>query len=324
MVEQCSTQPINPLGQRGSWCKYGGFCIFSVSTLWIQRKRLDPKRCYMTIEALTGMLRRQYQWFYPLSSKEMSMDNQMVQFQGVSKNTVFKENKQISKWFKIYAICNSLGFLWYWPSDSDRHSIAELASSPKYPLDTAAMCVQLVETLPEPLTQYELDADNYFSIRNLVWQLRSMGICYFRMIGKHRLLSRLRNNWLPSLQQGEPNIHALEDNEEDIEENEKQLRTVLCRWQDENLVHFACSSDYDVDSKIATTNCIDHRMKQPVVLPKIAENFNLYPEDVNKAVNFRSYFITPCKKRRSWVPLFTWLLDSSFFIAWVLLCHGNT
>jgi len=242
-------------------------------------------------------------------------------------------NKPISEGYKIWALCDR-GYCIDWRFHSRTCSVAEL--SPKLCKDkcglppSVAAVEELARCIPENTERdYVLYLDNLFTTIPLLQRLRkrNLGACgtarlvIDRFPSEFTITSTLPWNTVTGGQVTGTNGEVL-----------------AIQWEDNNHVHML-STIHRIDERVKrirkrprVTSTMGRSVRRffgdkhqlEVEIPKAIDDYNRFKGGVDIADQYRAYYFTQLISRRTWKPLFFWLLDTIIVNSFLIFVTTTT
>jgi hypothetical protein len=271
---------------------------------------------------------------YYVPKTNVSIDEMIVRFTGRSKHTVRIKGKPTPEGYRILALCDS-GYTYAFLPESRVEANIELTipqQSLSGDLDlncTSKKVMYMVNHLPlNNLRTFNVYMVNFFStialFHNL--RLRGVGACGTVRTSTREFPKELKNKNL-SMEHGEKGAMVVND-------------VLALLWVDNGpvtmltTIHSLHSRECEVEKmrkRPRATGKNKEILKKygggPLAkmwIPRAVDDYNHNMGGVDTADQLRQYYTVQMRTRRSWIPLFLWLLDTSIINAYIMwtIHHG--
>lgn len=263
----------------------------------------------------------------------LSADEMMVMNYGRSSEKVRIRNKPIGSGFKIWALCDA-GYMFYAFPHSNRHPWRACMAYKGVLPYSSAVVARLTDELPRYIqggsnpVQYTVYMDNLFSSPKLFRLLREKDIA---------AVGTVRSNAT-----GFPKVLALRG-KKNIRLDWNSLGAEVCEdgsvlaltWVDNGPVQMLTTAHlvgpgHTVERlrrrpRLTSTNgsrvraVFGSATTKRLHIPKVVDDYNFNMGGVDIADQLRSVYTSHLQSRRTWMPLFFWLLDTSVTNSYILL-----
>src|SRR5215213_743385 len=281
-------------------------------TFWYSK--LDPLATHIRIISQTICI----------PSSNISIDEMIARFSGRSAHTVRIKNKPTPEGYKILSLCDA-GYTYTFIFTSRIQNQPEVQLIPNLSKIGSEVC-HLVFQLPENKS-FNIYMDNYFSSIKLFKYLREkkIGACgtvrknsaNFPQILKidkkldwDTLSGIVVDNVLAILWMDNgpvtmlSTIHQIHGSENRIERNRRRPRETSTNATKVRAVFGNAS-------------------KKSLPIPVVIDDYNHFIGGVDIADQLRGYYGTQLPVRRTWMPLFFWLLDTAIINSYLILKQSN-
>src|SRR6185312_3997359 len=254
-----------------------------------------------------------------IPSSNMSIDEMITRFSGRSMHTVRIKNKPTPEGYKILSLCDS-GYTYSFIFTSRIHNhpeVKQIANLNKVGNDVYHLVSQL------PLNKsFNIYMDNFFSSINLFRHMRNnnFGACgtvrknsaHFPKI--HKVDKKLDWDTLSGVVVDDVLAVLWMDNGpvtmlttiHEITGNENRVERVRRRPRETS------TNATKVRAVFGTAS------KKALPIPCIIDNYNHHMGGVDIADQLRGYYAVQLPVRRTWMPLFFWLLDTSIVNSYLI------
>jgi len=189
---------------------------------------------------------------------------------------------------------------------------------------TSTTCLRLAKLLPYNNFPFTIFFDSFFSNTSFFATLRDLGI---------GACGTARKAQLPIELQQYDDAHGKNAEWGDLASVSRD--TVLCtRWQD-NAGVLVLTTIHDLNDGVvsnrkrpkkgnpAVRQVFGTDVRKLLTIPLMINDFNNHMGGVDIADQLRSYYFTQLSGRRSWMPLFHWLLDTALINSYILYRMSN-
>ena len=278
---------------------------------------------YAKVEPLLSHIRETSKKLY-IPSLNVSVDEMMVRFSGRSLHTVRIRGKPTPEGYKIFALCDHGYTYTFLPSSRvKKNEEVEKINGITY---TGSIVLHLALQLPYKRNPFNLFMDNYFSsIPLYTWlRKRNIGAC-----GTVRPASKgfPKEFKLPR----NPGLEWNFQSGKIVGEDKDVLAAI---WMDNGPVTFLTTihgigEDWQVTKNrkrprktILNAGHVEGLFRESgqrvLEIPHLVNDYNHHMGGVDTADQLRSYNSTQLRARRTWMPLFFWLLDITLVNSFIL------
>jgi hypothetical protein len=257
---------------------------------------------------------------YYIPSSNVSVDEMIARFLGRSYHTFRIKNKPNPEGFKILSLCDA-GYTYAFIFLSRKFDNPEVQSVPNLN-KTSCEVFHLVKQLP-PKKSFNIYMDNFFSNINLFSFLRSknFGACGTARINSSKYPKILKVNnkldWdtLSGVVVDDVLAVLWIDNGpvtmlSTLHEINNGLKNRINRERRRPRINKTNSSTIN--------KVFGNQPKKILPIPKIIDDYNHYMGGVDIADQLRSNYIIQFPVRRTWYPLFFWMLDTSIVNSYLI------
>lgn len=288
--------------------------VISEDTLW-----------YHKIEPLASCILDSCMKYY-LPSSNLSVDEMIIRFSGRSPHTVRMKNKPTPEGYKVFALCDA-GYTYNFMFTSRIKKKESVQNIPGIN-QTGCEVYHLIKELPTDKS-FNIYMDNYFSSIGLFNFLREkkIGACGTVRTNSSKFPKVLKTD--KKLEWDTLSGVVVDD-----------VLSIL--WMDNgpvtmlSTIHEITGPENRIDKerrrpRVTSTNATKVRqvfgdaVKKILPIPKIIDDYNNYMGGVDVADQLRGYYATQLTARRTWVPMFFWLLDTVIVNCYLIYknCNGN-
>jgi len=283
-------------------------------------------------------------WYKKLEPMASMLANSFRSAYKPSSNCAIDESV-LNEGYKIYAICDhgyTYGFEFYSRVNGFSGNIGDVQSPmlppmlpptlpptpmlppppsiPRTLTPTSTTCLRLAKLLPYNNFPFTIFCDSFFSNTSFFAALRDLGI---------GACGSARKAKLPIELQQYDGAHGKDAEWGDLASVSHD--TVLCtRWQD-NAGVFVLTTIHDLNDGVVSNRKRPKKgnpavrqvdVRKLLTTPPMINDFNNHMEGVDIANQLRSYY-PQLSSRRSWMPLFYWLLDTALINSYILYRMSN-
>ncbi|CAG8524826.1 20923_t:CDS:2 [Gigaspora rosea] len=249
-----------------------------------EHKSSPNSNMFMKLEPLASHVRNiSQQLFIPNSN--LAVNEMIARFLGRSAHTFRIKNKPTPEGYRILSLC-----------DSEPSNVDLIPNINK----TGAEVYHLVQQLPNNKS-FNIFMDNYFSSINLFNFLHEKGYGACGIVVNNVLVLLWIDNGPVTML---TTIHVIERENSKVERERRQPRITNANSQKLRAV-------------------FGDSVRKKLLIPKAINDYNFHMGGVDIADQLHNYYSTQLIVRRTWVPLFFWLLDTSLINAY-LICKNLT
>lgn len=274
------------------------------------------------VEPLASHLNGLFKHYYTPSS-HVSIDELMIRCFGRSLHTYKMPNKPITQGYKLYGLADD-GYLFCFHWSSRVHGLEKVTEVITELTKTGMLVTHLISKLPRKyITIY---MDNFFTSVPLFQLLRERGFGACGTTRPHSqfpsVLREIKDKWGKKLPWN--SLYSWVVN-----------GTLCIAWQDNNIVLFLTtihspSGLYSMVERIrkapskTSTNAAHARKPfdgsaiKSLLIPRFIDDYNHFMGGVDLANQLRASYEVHRPTRRTWWPIFFWLLDASIVNAYKL------
>lgn len=281
----------------------------------VSHPEADHPHWYSKMEPLSSHLEERFRRYY-VPSSNVSVDEMMVRFCGRSAHTIRMKNKPIPEGYKILALCD------------DGYTYSFLYTSRICPTvgpervrglnETSCSVLHLARKLPYARHSFNIFMDNYFSNVPLFLELRKLGI------GACGTVRTNSSRFPTALKVRKNERFDWNTTSGVVVENE----VLAAFWMDNgpvtmlSTIHELKGNAWYITRhrrrpRETSTNArsvravFGNNARANLQIPRIIDDYNHCMNGVDLADQLRSYYCTQLIVRRTWMPLFFWLFDTT-------------
>ncbi|CAG8819563.1 8437_t:CDS:1, partial [Cetraspora pellucida] len=268
---------------------------------------------YSKVEPLALHIRNVSKLIY-LPKSQVSIDEMVIRFRGRSEHTVRIKNKPTPEGYKIISLCDS-GYTYYFIFTSCIESNSEINSIPNIN-KIGWLVYHLISQLPKDKT-FDIYMDNYFTSINLFSYMQQNGYdgcgtircntLKFPIFLKIKKSQKIEWDTLSKAVVDDVLVVFWMDN------GPVTMLTTIhkilgegCRVERERRRPRTTSTNAN-----KVRSVFGNASKKILPIPTIIDDYNYHMGGVDVTDQLRGYYGTQVPVRRTWMPLFFWLLDTS-------------
>ncbi|CAG8615282.1 16971_t:CDS:2 [Cetraspora pellucida] len=280
---------------------------------------------YLKVEPFTSHIQSTVKKYY-VPSSQVSIDEMIVHFSGRSIHTVRVKNKPTPERYKIISLCDySYTWAFVFTSRVKKNDLIESISGLN---NIGCLIAHLANVLPNN-KMYYIYMNNYFSSIPLFKYLREkgMGACgtirtnLFRFPKELKIGKKIALDWNTLLEKVINDILAIFW----IDNGPVTMLTTIHEIVGENWKVIRNRRQPRKTSFNANTVCrvFGDRHRKELEILWIIDDYNHYMGGVDIADQLREYYNCQLTVRRTWFPLFFWILDT-VLVNCVIIYHKVT
>jgi hypothetical protein len=281
---------------------------------------------YHKVEPLASYILNKCKEFY-IPSSNLSVDEMIVRFSGRSPHTYRIKNKPTPEGYKILALCDNSGYTYsfMFTSRIKENPLEKVTSLSKIGCEV----YHLIKSLPDNMA-FNIYMDNYFSSINLFNFLRQ------KKIGACGTVRTSSSKFPKELKVEKKQLDW------DILSGVVVDNVLSIFWMDNGPVTML-STIHEITGpesrkvtkrkrpRYTSTNANKVRevfgdeVEKFLPIPTVIDDYNHFMGGVDVADQYRHYYNTQITARRTWVPIFFWLLDTAIVDSFLIYnkCNGK-